>query len=135
MQFKVGMLVLAVLVILPLNLSFAQESQQTPPPPCSQPKFSQFDFWVGEWNLTWADSASGTNTITKDYNNCDIIEKFDGRPGSNLTGMSISTYAQKRINGNNFGSMIRADTLILPALFKMVRCICRDHLKIKRVIL
>jgi len=91
MQFKTGLLILSILVVAPLNLSFAQESKQTPPP-CSQPEFSQFDFWIGEWNLTWADSAHGTNIITKDYNDCVIIENFDGNPGSNFRGMSVSTY-------------------------------------------
>jgi hypothetical protein len=101
MNFKFGMLLLAVLVLLPLNISLAQDSQPAPPPPpCSQPEYSQFDFWIGEWNLTWGDSARGTNTITKDYNNCVIIENFDGHPGINFTGMSISTYNSYAKNWN-----------------------------------
>lgn len=61
-------------------------------PPCSSPEFSQFDFWVGEWNLTWGDSGKGTNTIEKIMDNCVIQENFDGTPSIPLRGKSVSTY-------------------------------------------
>lgn len=64
--------------------------------PCTAPEFSQFDFWVGEWNLTWGDSGKGTNSVTKDYNDCVIIENFDGGDSSPLRGMSVSTYNNRR---------------------------------------
>lgn len=64
--------------------------------PCTAPEFSQFDFWVGEWNLTWGDSGEGRNTVTKDFNGCVIIENFDGGDSSPLKGMSVSTYNNRR---------------------------------------
>ena len=39
--------------------SGAQEGDAAPPPPCSSKEVSQFDFWIGEWNLTWADNQGG----------------------------------------------------------------------------
>jgi hypothetical protein len=52
---------------------------------------SEFDFWVGDWNLTWGDSGRGSNSITRDYDSCVIIERFDGSPSSPLKGLSVST--------------------------------------------
>ena len=40
----------------------AQET--TAPPPCSGPEHRQFDFWVGEWDVTQPDGTpAGTNRI------------------------------------------------------------------------
>lgn len=86
------MLILCLsLFIIPAAI-FAQD--QTPP--CSAPEFSQFDFWVGEWNLTWNDSLHGTNVITKEYGDCVIHEHFNGNPGAKFTGMSVSTYNKRK---------------------------------------
>ena len=64
-------------------------------PPCSSPEFSQFDFWVGEWNLTWGDSGKGSNMIKKIMGGCVIQENFDGTPSIPLKGMSVSTYSKQ----------------------------------------
>lgn len=64
--------------------------------PCSSPEASQFDFWVGEWDVTWGEDGRGTNTITKILNGCVIQEKFDGRPSLDFQGMSLSTYNPHR---------------------------------------
>ena len=67
--------------------SFAQQNTT----PCSAPEASQFDFWVGDWNLTWNDSLHGTNHIEKLYGNCTIHENFKD-PRSNFLGQSWSVY-------------------------------------------
>jgi hypothetical protein len=51
----------------------------------------QFDFWLGEWDLTWGDGEHGTNSIYLDFDGRVIVESFDGRPSTGLQGMSIST--------------------------------------------
>lgn len=61
-------------------------------PPCSDPAFMQFDFWVGTWDLTWDDGGRGRNIITKSLDDCVIVEHFDGTPVILLRGMSVSTY-------------------------------------------
>ncbi len=63
--------------------------------PCTAPECSQFDFWVGEWNLTWNDSLKGTNSIKKILNDCVINETFHD-PANNYSGMSWSMYDLKR---------------------------------------
>jgi hypothetical protein len=86
----------ATLLLAPLasvSPGAAQESQTTPPPPCSAPEASQFDFWVGEWDLTW-EGGKGTNTITSILGSCVIQEQFDGcdAEGKGLVGLSHSVY-------------------------------------------
>ena len=64
-------------------------------PPCSDPRCRQFDFWIGEWELTWGEDARGSNTIRAEYGGCVIQEKFDGKPGMDFTGMSVSTWDRR----------------------------------------
>ena len=51
-----------------------------------------FDFWLGRWEVTWGDGARGTNEITKVLDDSVVLERFDGRPGTDLVGMSVSVY-------------------------------------------
>ncbi len=53
---------------------------------------AQFDFWLGEWDLTWADTARGTNSITAILDSNVILENFRGSPSIPLNGLSVSTY-------------------------------------------
>lgn len=77
-------MVITTLFIIPAQ---AQEKQI----PCSDPAATQFDFWVGDWVLTWQDSIKGSNTITKEMDGCMIHEKFYA-PKGNFKGESWSVY-------------------------------------------
>jgi hypothetical protein len=73
---------------------FAQPNQA---PPCSAPEFHQFDFWVGDWDLTWPNPKGGAelhgeNHITREYNNCVIHEHFSDHAAPSFKGMSVSTF-------------------------------------------
>jgi hypothetical protein len=73
--------------------------------PCSQPESSQFDFWIGDWVLTWpgeqmglaeGQQGSGTNKIRKVLGGCVIEENFSTVDQS-FIGKSWSVYnSQKR---------------------------------------
>ena len=52
----------------------------------------QFDFWLGEWDLSWGDGATATNSVYRDFDGHVIVESFDGRPALELQGTSLSTY-------------------------------------------
>ena len=58
---------------------------------CAAAEFSQFDFWVGEWLLTWNENNEGTNIITKDLDGCLITEHFND-PLNKYTGMSWTVF-------------------------------------------
>lgn len=63
-------------------------TQQAPPIP---PEAAQFDFWVGEWDAVWGDNLRGVNRISKRWDRV-IVEEFDGKPGMQLEGHSVSVY-------------------------------------------
>ena len=55
----------------------------------------QFDFWLGEWELTWADNGRGHNSISKILDDKVIREKFTSLHDDKVppfAGLSISTY-------------------------------------------
>jgi len=68
--------------------SFAQSTNQKP---CSAPQASQFDFWIGDWNLAWSDTVHGTNHIEKMWGNCTVHESFSDA-GASYLGQSWSVY-------------------------------------------
>lgn len=65
--------------------------QEMPQQPCGQPEASQFDFWLGDWELTWNDTIKGSNLITKNMNGCVIHEHFNS-PTDGFSGMSWSVF-------------------------------------------
>jgi hypothetical protein len=71
--------------------------------PCSSPGARQFDFWLGEWDLTWpaeqaggdpGQTMTGTNHISKLFGHCAIEENFATDDRSFL-GRSLSVYDEK----------------------------------------
>ncbi len=73
-------------------------AEETPPParpaerPCSRPEARQFDFWVGDWDLTWGKDNKGTNSIKRAFDGCVIQENFSGGASQPLRGMSLSVW-------------------------------------------
>jgi hypothetical protein len=58
---------------------------------------TDFDFWLGTWVVTWGDGAShGRNVVTKTHGGKVVTENFDGRPGVELHGTSLSAYDEAR---------------------------------------
>jgi len=75
-----------------LLATFAGLAAAQTPSPCSTPEARQFDFWLGEWALSWADSGRGTNTISKELDGCVIRENFRAAGPKALVGMSVSSF-------------------------------------------
>ncbi len=101
-----------VLSLFPGTL-LAQGKQQ---PPCDAPEASQFDFWLGEWELTWpaeqwggkaGERGRGRNTITKILDDCIVQEAFRF-PAGKFDGHSVSAFSTKRNSGSRPGWTIRA---------------------------
>jgi hypothetical protein len=66
-------------------------AQAPPAKPCTSPESSQFDFWLGNWDLTYNDSVHASNTITRELGDCVIQENFKD-PVTKLNGKSWSVY-------------------------------------------
>lgn len=90
---------LAALALAACASSIANAQQQAQQPPCAAQEFRQMDFWVGTWDVSWdavqgIPAGSGTNAITREYNDCVIQEQFDGGASTGgLIGHSVSTYS------------------------------------------
>jgi hypothetical protein len=68
-------------------------SAQSPPaarPKCDVPEYRQFDFWVGDWDVTAGDQRAGTNLVTVEEGGCLIHEHWAGAKGG--TGQSLNFY-------------------------------------------
>jgi len=91
---KVSLFILFISVFgLSYSISYSQSDGNEKP--CSAPEFSQFDFWIGNWQASWIDSEgkvqTGTNIITKELGGCVIEENF--ATGDNtFIGRSLSMY-------------------------------------------
>lgn len=108
-----------VLVLLPLILT-----AETPPSNtgaatnCSAPEARQFDFWIGDWEITgryrtsdttWSEGTA-TNHVTLEYDSCVIMENFRSNDFG-LNGHSVSTWSPKlnqwrQVWVDNYGSYL-----------------------------
>jgi len=59
---------------------------------------SQFDFWLGDWDLTWENGGAGTNTVSRILGGKVVEERFtafatspDEQP---FQGLSLSVFVQ-----------------------------------------
>lgn len=92
--------IFAFLALLPFHGLQAASSAQTPPNPCASPDQKQFDFWVGEWDLTWpgqkpGETGHGGNSIRRIMEGCVVEERFTGGEAMHLRGMSVSTFVAR----------------------------------------
>lgn len=74
----------------------ALAAQQGPPPGCTTSEYRQFDYWVGDWEVT--DSAGavpyGTNNVTLEEASCVVHEHWAGARGG--TGQSFNYFDPRR---------------------------------------
>lgn len=57
----------------------------------------QFDFWLGEWDLTWGENGRGYSSVSRILNDKVIREKFTSEHDDEVApfeGMSISSYQE-----------------------------------------
>jgi len=88
--------ILAAVIPLLAPFLFA-DVQATQPNPCVTSQQKQFDFWVGEWSLTWpgakpGEVGHGTNSIKRILDGCVVQENFSGGDSMHLRGTSVSTF-------------------------------------------
>lgn len=81
-----------------LTLMSGAEAQSDPEQGPLETK--QFDFWLGEWDLTWpgqhhGEILHGSNRVRRALNGYVLHEQFDGGTAIPLRGISLSTYNQQ----------------------------------------
>ena len=61
------------------------------------PSAQDLDFWLGTWDVRWgANGERGRNVVTRTFGGYVVEERFDGRPGVDMTGMSVSVFDEHR---------------------------------------
>lgn len=86
------------LVMVSLILcALAVSAGQAPANNCAAAQQRQFDFWVGDWKLTWpgdkpGETVKGSNRIVRILDGCVVQENFDGGTGMHLRGTSVSSF-------------------------------------------
>ncbi|WP_297762070.1 hypothetical protein [uncultured Muriicola sp.] len=79
------------ILILSITISVAQNT----PCACCTEAHSEFDFWIGNWDVTLPNGAkAGENTIVKEHGGCVIKESWTSANG-NFTGTSFNYYNTK----------------------------------------
>ena len=68
----------------------AQTPSNVATPNCSSAEHRQFDFWLGEWNVTQGEKPAGRNIIRSILNGCAISEEWSGTGG--FKGSSLNFY-------------------------------------------
>ena len=85
------MKLLILTLLIPVLMANTTTAQTPAAKPCTAPECSQFDFWLGEWHLTYNDTIHATNRITKEMGGCVVHEHFDD-PAHSYKGESWSVY-------------------------------------------
>lgn len=52
----------------------------------------EFDFWLGEWDVTWGEGMRGTNRVESILDGAVIQENFNG---DGLIGISVSVFSRE----------------------------------------
>jgi len=58
--------------------------------PASSP--TDFDFWIGAWDCAW-EGGSGRNTITREYGDHVLVERFEAYAPSAFHGTSLTVFS------------------------------------------
>jgi hypothetical protein len=78
-----------ILALLPAARLAAQQPQQQRPG-CNQSEHRQFDFWIGEWDVTTPDGKpAGSSRITRILKDCVLHEEWKGAGGGNGESFNI----------------------------------------------
>ena len=85
------------------------------------PSPDDFDFWLGTWSVRWGtgDDETGRDVISRAFGGRVVEEQFDGRPGVDLRGMSMSVFdaASRRVAadvGRRLRELLRARGRLSP---------------------
>jgi len=89
MAHKIRCVVLAPAIVFGM-LGGTDAMAQASRPDCTGPEHRQFDFWVGDWEVTAQGGVAGTNLITLRDDGCVLHEHWKGSAGG--TGESWNFY-------------------------------------------
>jgi hypothetical protein len=118
MQQRIWLCALA-LAVASLLAAWAQTGEAapaptpTPPPPCTSPEHRQFDFWVGDWDITSSKGdLVGTNRVERIMDGCVVLENWEGKRGIKATSFNLYNATDKKWHQvwvDNQGSLVQLE--------------------------
>jgi hypothetical protein len=84
----------AFLLLVPLACAAQDDASAPPAPPCSGAEFRQFDFWIGDWEVTSGGQPAGTNSIHPVHGGCALQENWQGAGEGGISGSSFNIFDQ-----------------------------------------
>jgi hypothetical protein len=81
---------LGTLLLIGVGAAPLPAQSPAPQPGCPASEHRQFEFWVGNWNVTVQGHQAGTNEVTLEESGCVIHEHWIGAGGG--TGQSFNFY-------------------------------------------
>jgi hypothetical protein len=90
---------LAIVLALPLTAAAEDAPKPAPttkPPACSAPEHRQFDFWIGDWDVTSGGKRAGQSHVEKILGGCVIFENWTGAGGSEGKSFNLYDATKKR---------------------------------------
>ncbi len=87
---------LSLVLLIPLAVAAQETGSGDPAPakPCGTPEYRQFDFWIGDWNVSSSGTPAGTNSIQAIHNGCALQENWQGTGEGGISGTSFNIYDQ-----------------------------------------
>ena len=97
-QLLAGVLALTVGDVEAARAASDPPAQATPAAkPCTAPAYRQFDFWLGDWDVTTPDGkAAGHNRITTILGGCALREEWTGASGTHGTSLNMFDSAGRK---------------------------------------
>ncbi|MCW8874067.1 MAG: hypothetical protein OQK01_15770 [Xanthomonadales bacterium] len=84
-----------LMLLIPLALAAQEDAPAGPAAgPCDAPEYRQFDFWIGDWNVTAGEQVAGTNSIHTVHGGCALQENWQGAGAGGISGSSFNIYDQ-----------------------------------------
>ena len=87
---------LAATLTFSAPLAAQDEVAAAAPSRCTAPEYRQFDFWLGEWEVTSNETPAGTNSIVATQGGCVLQENWQGAGPGGITGSSFNIYDRER---------------------------------------
>jgi hypothetical protein len=87
-------LILALMMPLAAGAQEPDSASPAPATPCHSAGYHQFDFWIGDWDVTSGGQPAGTNSIHPIHNGCALQENWQGAGEGGITGTSFNIYDQ-----------------------------------------
>jgi hypothetical protein len=107
-----SLMVAPLLGAFPLHSSAPSYSSQSPGP-CSSAEYHQFDFWIGNWQVSTPDGKrAGANTIERALDGCVLHESWRGASGSRGNSYNIYDASRKQWHQtwvNDRGELLQLD--------------------------